>query len=619
MSNVLVYSGPGVSSSALQHTLATLRRLLPSYDVQAVDARALACDPWAATTALLVLPGGRDLPYVAELGEARRQAHAPASAAVRADERMHAYVAAGGRFLGICAGAYYASGQVVFQRGTPLEVVGERPALRFFPGECRGTAYPGFVYESDAGARLTRLALPDGSAWTCAYNGGGAFIDADAYASQGVEVLARYPPTDSALAPGYAGQAAALRCTVGDGVALLFGTHPEFPLQRDARSVRESGAPETVPPTEAELQQLDTERLVRLAGLLRDTGLEVSSPHAPPLDSARLSPWGVPRLTPLYWLSSIPGGMGELLSLQKSTASPASGDLRGLLAPDALDDTGALLSESLFMTKPDQNDTFLCYSGVGTSRSITKALAEADYSPYLEVVPSGAPGGSNGNEAEARAHDATEVNLHRVPKYVLCFPGVPDAAKGSLVATSSVLPDASLTPFFDIVAAMRYLVASREHLAHSALASLKPKAGYGGWPVEEAQERIGDTIIYGEVVTSTQTLLDKCVRASLLSQQAPAHIRLSHSQEPGLPQACALRPDDYRHAAGLGPRARQERMDLAARLSAIFDGAGAARELRLRARLRAVPRRARHRRGCAQRPRRGVCTGRQAAAHQVAE
>jgi biotin--protein ligase len=513
MSNVLVYSGPGVSSSALQHTLGTLRRLLPSYDVQAVDARALACDPWAATTALLVLPGGRDLPYVASLGEAQRPPHAPASAAVRADERIHAYVSGGGRFLGICAGAYFASAQVVFQRDTPLEVVGARPALRFFPGECRGTAYPGFVYESDAGARLARLALPDGGAWTCAYNGGGAFLDAEAYAAQGVEVLARYPPADAALAPGYAGQAAAVRCAVGAGVALLFGTHPEFPLQRDARSVRESGAPETVPPTDAELRQLDEERLARLAALLRDTGLEATSPHVPSLDSAPLSQWGVPRLTPLFWLSSIPDGMGELLALQSSSARPALTDMPSLFGPDAPDDSGAPLAESFFLAQVDQNDTFILYSGVGTSRSITRAMAEADYSPYLEVVSSGAAGGSNGNEAEARAHDATEVNLHRVPKYVLAFPGVPDAAKGSLVATSSVLPDRNLTPHFDMVAAMRHLAAARERLTHGALASLKPKSGSGGWPVEEAEERIGHTIMYGEVVTSTQTLLDKCVHS----------------------------------------------------------------------------------------------------------
>jgi hypothetical protein len=64
-----------------------------------------------------------------------------------------------------------------------------------------------------------------------------------------------------------------------------------------------------------------------------------------------------------------------------------------------------------------------------------------------------------------------------------------------------------------MVAAMRHLAAARERLTHGALASLKPKSGSGGWPVEEAEERIGHTIMYGEVVTSTQTLLDKCVHS----------------------------------------------------------------------------------------------------------
>ena len=94
---------------------------------------------------------------------------------------------------------------------------------------------------------------------------------------------------------------------------------------------------------------------------------------------------------------------------------------------------------------------------------------------------------------------------------------------------------------------------------------------------------------------------------------------LSCAQEPGLSQVCSLRPDDSRHAASLGPRARQERLDLAARLSAVLDGAGAAAELRLRARLRAVPRRAGHRRSCAARAWRRVCARRQTTAHQMAE
>jgi glutamine amidotransferase-like uncharacterized protein len=49
---------------------------------------------------------------------------------------------AGGSYLGLCAGAYYGSSRVVFEPGTPLEVIGDRE-LAFFPGIARGAAYPG--------------------------------------------------------------------------------------------------------------------------------------------------------------------------------------------------------------------------------------------------------------------------------------------------------------------------------------------------------------------------------------------------------------------------------------------------------------------------------------------
>lgn len=52
------------------------------------------------------------------------------------------YVQSGGSYLGLCAGAYYASSQVEFEPGSTLEVVGDRE-LDFFPGTARGAAYPG--------------------------------------------------------------------------------------------------------------------------------------------------------------------------------------------------------------------------------------------------------------------------------------------------------------------------------------------------------------------------------------------------------------------------------------------------------------------------------------------
>lgn len=120
---VLVYSGPGVSPLSLSHTLLTLSlHLLPYYTVQPVSAETLANQPWEPSCALLVIPGGRDSPYVHEL-----------TMKTRVTRRIKEFVNEGGRYLGICAGAYFASAEVRFDVGGGLEVSGQRDLVSDHP------------------------------------------------------------------------------------------------------------------------------------------------------------------------------------------------------------------------------------------------------------------------------------------------------------------------------------------------------------------------------------------------------------------------------------------------------------------------------------------------------
>ena len=113
---VLVYSGPGVSPLSLSHTILTLSLLLlPHYTVQPITPNTLATQPWEPACALLVIPGGRDLPYVDEL-----------TRKTRVTKRIREYVLEGGSFLGICAGAYFGSSRVEFDLGGDMEVKGDR-------------------------------------------------------------------------------------------------------------------------------------------------------------------------------------------------------------------------------------------------------------------------------------------------------------------------------------------------------------------------------------------------------------------------------------------------------------------------------------------------------------
>lgn len=214
--------GNGSTIESVRHCLYSLRRLLsPSYAVITVSGDAIIKEPWTASCALLVFPGGADLGYCRTLnGEGNR--------------RISQYVERGGLYVGFCAGGYYASRRCEFEVGNQkMEVVGNRE-LAFFPGTCRGCAFPGFVYHSEAGTRATQLritkeSLAKGSIpdlFRSYYNGGGVFVDAPKFKDRGVEVLASF--TDKlAVDPGE-GSASAVYCKVGEGAAILTSTHPEY-------------------------------------------------------------------------------------------------------------------------------------------------------------------------------------------------------------------------------------------------------------------------------------------------------------------------------------------------------------------------------------------------------
>lgn len=197
-----------------------------------VSETVLRREPWADFCALLVIPGGADLGYCRALDGDFAGSNGNGGAGIAR------YVREGGAYLGLCAGGYYGSGRCEFEVGHPLlEVVGKRE-LAFFPGVCRGGAFGGFEYNSEAGARAAVLtvgeealsidgeapALPD--EFRCYVNGGGVFVDADRMSDQGVEVLATYGEP-LAVHGGERGSAAVVCCRVGKGLAILTGPHIE--------------------------------------------------------------------------------------------------------------------------------------------------------------------------------------------------------------------------------------------------------------------------------------------------------------------------------------------------------------------------------------------------------
>ena len=117
------------------------------YEVQTItpdDITLGNCLGWLGCS-LLVMPRGRDLPYVDRLSGA-------------GNAKIKEFIRRGG-YLGICAGAYYSCSLVEFAQGDPLlEVCGARE-LALYPGTVRAPTFPGFDYQSCAGARAAPVSL----------------------------------------------------------------------------------------------------------------------------------------------------------------------------------------------------------------------------------------------------------------------------------------------------------------------------------------------------------------------------------------------------------------------------------------------------------------------------
>ena len=111
--HILVYADEGVAQRSLRQTVKGLNELISDHSLKVKTIRHtdLLNHSWEQDCALIVFPGGRDIPYHDKLNG-------------KGNARIKEFVENGGSFLGICAGAYYGSGYVEFEKGYPLEVCG---------------------------------------------------------------------------------------------------------------------------------------------------------------------------------------------------------------------------------------------------------------------------------------------------------------------------------------------------------------------------------------------------------------------------------------------------------------------------------------------------------------
>lgn len=213
MTNILVYQ------DFIHNSFPVYRALCETFGAQATrfcTAQDLRDGCLTPAVDLFVMPGGADLYYVEKL------AGAP-------DSAISHYVRSGGRYLGICGGAYYAARSIAYAPGTPHAVCGPR-ALAFFGGLAAGPVGPPTEMDEDGfqPPRLISLKLfatPEDA--KAVYWGGPTFIvqaaaqiDEQSPEANETEVLAHYDLPDA--------PSAIIRTRVGMGRAVLCGVHPEI-------------------------------------------------------------------------------------------------------------------------------------------------------------------------------------------------------------------------------------------------------------------------------------------------------------------------------------------------------------------------------------------------------
>jgi len=214
--NVLVYSGEGASQDSVDYTIYTLKQFISeNYDIIKVDDKILITQYWEDSTKLLVIPGGRDLPYVNKLGS-------------KGMERIRKYVNdRGGKYLGIGAGAYFGASNIEFEMNRPdYKVEGQRE-LKFFNGTAKGSAMNPFYYDSEESALSPKIHLPLLNKDVNLYLNGGCFFDINEKekVSNELNILGTYT---TKCFDGTDNRPAIIEVKNGKGKAILSGVHFEY-------------------------------------------------------------------------------------------------------------------------------------------------------------------------------------------------------------------------------------------------------------------------------------------------------------------------------------------------------------------------------------------------------
>lgn len=200
---IAIYTDEGTNREGI----IVLSKRLHSYKPLFITAKDIS-SRLLSTLSLFIVPGGRDVPYHRKLTGIKAQ-------------NIVQFVQQGGSYLGICAGAYFASSEFEFDKGASLEIIAKRE-LSFFPGKAIGPAFgPNtFQYDSRKGAKATLIHTPLLSSPIYTFFNGGCYFE-NAHKKPEINLLGSYSEIENS-------PPAIISRQIGLGLAILSGVHLEY-------------------------------------------------------------------------------------------------------------------------------------------------------------------------------------------------------------------------------------------------------------------------------------------------------------------------------------------------------------------------------------------------------
>jgi len=164
LQSIYLYNDIGVSNESLRQTLQMLKSFT-KYQTKTISAPELKSGTWINDAVLFIMPGGADIYYKRKLDGI-------------GNGIINQYISNGGKYLGICAGAYYGSSEIEFGLGTKLEIIGRRD-LKLFNGRAIGPLFNKYSYQDNSGATAILIQTDGIGIFPTFFNGGCYFSDGD--------------------------------------------------------------------------------------------------------------------------------------------------------------------------------------------------------------------------------------------------------------------------------------------------------------------------------------------------------------------------------------------------------------------------------------------------------